>query len=172
MANAMAVQLEALRPSSVATSSPAADDAAGKSSMVHPATRDATARLFFEPPSTPTPASAHAATQSCLTTEVCFGARNLLETAKYVSPMDTTTGCRCGEQNAALKSRAFGPRAAAEARRAEAVAAKRLAQRFVLGVRSGTVWRSTIERNCRYFSFRASVSRLGFAPRVLRLLHL
>ena len=26
--------------------------------------------------------------------------------------------------------------------------------------------------NCRYFSFRASVSRLGFAPRVLRLLHL
>ncbi len=37
------------------------------------------------------------------------------------------------------------------------------------------VWRSTIGRNCRYyFSFRASVSssRLGFAPRVLRLLHL
>ena len=34
------------------------------------------------------------------------------------------------------------------------------------------MWRSYIQRNCRYFSFRASVSRLGFAPRVLRLLHL
>jgi hypothetical protein len=34
--------------------------------------------------------------QSCLTTEVCFGARNLLETVKYVSPMDTTTGCSRG----------------------------------------------------------------------------
>ena len=32
------------------------------------------------------------------------------------------------------------------------------------------VWRSTTGRNCRYFSFRASVSRLGFAPRVSRLL--
>ena len=32
------------------------------------------------------------------------------------------------------------------------------------------VWRSYIRRNCRYFSFRASVSRLGFAPRVSRLL--
>ena len=40
------------------------------------------------------------------------------------------------------------------------------------GAASFTVWRSTIGRNCRYFSFRASVSRLGFAPRVLRLLHL
>ena len=28
---------------------------------------------------------------------------------------------------------------------------------------------ATIGRNCRYFSFRASVSRLGFAPRVSRL---
>ena len=61
MANAMAVLLEAIRPSSVATSSPAADDAAGKSSMVNPATRGVTARLFDEPPPTPTPASAHAA---------------------------------------------------------------------------------------------------------------
>jgi hypothetical protein len=48
--------------------------------------------------------------------------------------------CQCGEQNAALKSRAFGPRTAAEARRAEAVVAKRLAQRFVLGVRSGRMY--------------------------------
>ena len=47
---------------------------------------------------------------------------------------------QCGEQNAALKSRAFGPRTAAEARRAEAVVAKRLAQRFVLGVRSGRMY--------------------------------
>ena len=63
---------------------------------------------------------------------------------------DWTVGCtvarshgtraQCGEQNAALKSRAFGPRTAAEARRAEAVVAKRLAQRFVLGVRSGRVY--------------------------------
>ena len=47
-----------------------------------------------------------------------------------------------GDPNAALKSRAFGPRTAAEARRAdsEAVAAKRLAQRFVLGVRSGGMY--------------------------------
>ena len=28
-----------------------------------------------------------------------------------------------------------------------------------------SVWRSTTERNCRYFSFRPSVSPLGFAPR-------
>jgi hypothetical protein len=28
------------------------------------------------------------------------------------------------------------------------------------------VWRSYIQRNCRYFSFRASVSGLGFGPRV------
>ncbi len=42
---------------------------------------------------------------------------------------------QCGEQNAALKSRAFAPRTAAEARRAEVVVAKRLAQRFVLGVK-------------------------------------
>jgi hypothetical protein len=49
---------------------------------------------------------------------------------------------QCGEQNAALKSRAFAPRTAAdsEARRAEAVVAKRLAQRFVLGVRSGRMY--------------------------------
>jgi hypothetical protein len=47
---------------------------------------------------------------------------------------------QCGEQNVALKSRAFGPRTAAEARRAEAVPAKRLAQRFVLGVRSGRIY--------------------------------
>jgi hypothetical protein len=39
-------------------------------------------------------------------------------------------------------------------------------------VQDSAVWRSYIQRNCRYFSFRASVSRLGFAPRVLRLLHL
>jgi len=42
--------------------------------------------LLWVPPST----------QSCLTTEVCFGARSLLETVKYVSPMDTTTGCSRG----------------------------------------------------------------------------
>jgi hypothetical protein len=34
------------------------------------------------------------------------------------------------------------------------------------------VWRSYIRRNCRYFSFRPSVSALGFGPRVSRLLHL
>ena len=34
------------------------------------------------------------------------------------------------------------------------------------------MWRSYIRRNCRYFSFRASVSGLGFGPRVSRLHHL
>ncbi len=52
----------------------------------------------------------------------------------------TMTTEQCGEQNAALKSRAFAPRTAAEARRAEAVVAKRLAQRFVLGARSGRMY--------------------------------
>ncbi len=55
---------------------------------------------------------------------------------------------QCGEQNAALKSRAFGPRTA------EAVAARQLAQRFVLGVslRSeslrGDVLKCTIAPEC------------------------
>jgi hypothetical protein len=35
-----------------------------------------------------------------------------------------------------------------------------------------SVWRSYIRRNCRYFSFRPSVSALGFGPRVSRPLHL
>jgi hypothetical protein len=39
-------------------------------------------------------------------------------------------------------------------------------------VEAESVWRSYIQRNCRYFSFRASVSGLGFGPRVSRLLHL
>ena len=39
-------------------------------------------------------------------------------------------------------------------------------------IQAAAVWRSYIRRNCRYFSFRPSVSALGFGPRVSRPLHL
>ena len=64
-----------------------------------------------------------------------------VETPAKVSPaLDCPTRGQCGDQFFQGNCAISRPLGAAEARRAEAVVAKRLAQRFVLGVRSGRMY--------------------------------